>query len=194
MTSLCVTVEMELSQKMTMRGTTSTVVVDQTVVLSLRTGQQHVQEVRNVCQDPLPCRVVTFGYHGSINVSVEQNNLQRMIGWMTNSVVPPPPPASAPGHQMEMDTVKEQSRLDEMLVVKLVSVITQISLPVAQERNVLIRLRCVVENNCVKMGLMWNIVTSTTMMFVYLIIDTRNVLVLYHRHQNTNNVMLHPQI
>ena len=101
-----------------------------------------------------------------------------VIGMSTNSVVPPPPPASAPGHQMEMDTVKEQSRLENMLVVKLVSVITHVYLPVVLERNVLRRLRCVMENNYVKMGLMWNIVTSTTMMFVALIIETRNVPVL----------------
>ena len=111
-----------------------------------------------------------------MNVSVEQNNLHILIGFYgTNSVVPPPPPASAPGHQMEMDTVMEQSRLDMMLVVKLVSVGTKISLPAVQERNVLRRVKCVVENNYVKMGLMWNIVTSTTKMFVILIIDSRNV-------------------
>ena len=158
---------------------TSNVVVDQRVVLSLRTGQQHVQEVRNVSLHTVTCRVVTYGYHQSINVSVEQNNLQAKIGIkMTNSVVPPPPPASAPGHQMEMDTVKEQSRLEKMLVVKLVSVGTHLCLPAVQDRNVFIRLICVVENNCVKMGLIWNIVTSTTIMFVYLIIDTGNVTVL----------------
>ena len=87
--------------------------------------------------DPIPGHVVTYGYHQTRNVSVEQNNLHMLIGIMiANSVVPPHPPASAPGHQMEMDTVKGQSRLEKMLVVKLVSVLRQICLPVVQERNV----------------------------------------------------------
>ena len=86
--------------------------------------------------DTLTFRVETNGYHQTRNVSVEQNNLHRIIGRISNSVVPPPPPASAPGHQMEMDTVKEQSRLENMLVVKLASVGTQVCLPAVQERNV----------------------------------------------------------
>ena len=134
--------------------TVITNVVDQTHVLSLRTGQQHVPEVRNVMEG-IPGRVETYGYQRTIHVTVEQNNLHGVIGiMMKNSVVPPPPPASAPGHQMEMDTVMEQSRVDEMLAVTLVYVGTEIVLPVVQEKNVWRRLICVMENLCVKICLM----------------------------------------
>ena len=129
-------------------------VVDQTHVQSMRTGQQHVPEVRNVMGSVTGC-AETYGYRTTIHVTVEQNNLQRKIGGMTNSVVPPPPPASAPGHQMEMDTVKEQSILDRWVVVKLVYVTVDLGLPVDQKINVFGSLICaMVENLCVKMGLM----------------------------------------
>ena len=166
---------------------TNVVDVDQTHVLSLKTGQQHVPEVRNVKDTGVPFRVETYGYQQTIIVTVEENNLNIMIGiLMTNSVVPPVPPASAPGLQMEMDTVMEQSR-DEMLAVTLVYVITEMSLPVVQEISVWRRLICAMENLCVKIYLMWSFVTSTTMMFVDLIILTTAVLPPVH--QNTKNVI-----
>ena len=100
-----VCVEMKLSKELTRISP----VVDQTRVLSLRTGQQRVPEVRNARLHTIAGRVETYGYHQIRNVIVEQNNLHVwMIGWtmvMRNSVVPPPPLASAPEHQMEMDTV-----------------------------------------------------------------------------------------
>ena len=174
---------------------TNVVDVDQTHVLSLRTGQQHVPEVRNVLHGGIPGRVETYGYHGTIHVTVEQNNLHFLIGLMiSNSVVPPPPPASAPGHQMEMDTVMEQSRMDEMLAVTLAYVMTEISLPVVQEINVLRRLSCAMENLCVQICMMWSFVASKTMMFVDLIIHTITRNVLPPVHQNIKNVMIHTVI
>ena len=121
--------------------------------------------------DTVAGRVVTYGYHQTLNVSVELNNLYRVIIGIgiTNSVVPPPPPASASRHQTEMDTVMEQSRLVNMLVVTLACVTLDLCLLADQEMNVLPRDTCVMEENLfVKIGLMWSFVTSTTVMFVLL--------------------------
>ena len=159
MTRRIVFVGMKLSQEMIGRERIIILtVVDQTRVLWLRTGQHHVLQVRNVMENicTLPFRVVTYGYHYTRNVTVEQYSLQKMIIILvSNSVVPPPPPASAPGHQMEMDTVKDQSILDRWVVVKLVYVTVDLGLPVDQKINVFGSLICaMVENLCVKMGLM----------------------------------------
>ena len=87
MTRLIVSVEMKPSQMMI--GATLQPVVDQTHVLSLRTGQQHVLEVRNA-MDTVPGHVVIYGYQNTVNVTVERNNLCILIGggMMVNSVVP----------------------------------------------------------------------------------------------------------
>ena len=67
-------------------------------------------------------------------------------------------------------------------------------MPVAQDLNVLRRRKCVMEENlCVKMRLMWSFVTSTTMIFVNLIIKSIATNVLRPVHQNTKNVIVTAQ-
>ena len=66
---------------------------------------------------------------------------------------------------MEMDTVMEQSRMGQMLVVTQEYVGTEITLPADLEMNVFRRRFAKEENLNVKIGLIWSFATSTTRVF-----------------------------